>query len=133
MEQFKNGKIKILVATDVASRGIHVEDITHVINYDLPQEPEHYIHRMGRTGRAGATGTSISFADEMSSFFIPNIEEVLGHKITCEYPSEELEKELPKPLPPKKRKPRPQHKKRRSFKGRHRKPYRKPRNNIPKQ
>ncbi|MCP4023498.1 MAG: DEAD/DEAH box helicase, partial [Desulfobacteraceae bacterium] len=63
LNDFKKGKIKILVATDVAARGLHIEDISHVINYDLPQEPEHYIHRIGRTGRAGAKGTSISFAD----------------------------------------------------------------------
>lgn len=132
LNNFKNGRINILVATDVAARGLHIENISHVINYDLPQEPEHYIHRIGRTGRAGATGTSISFADEMSSFFIPNIEEVLGYKISCEYPSEDLEKELPQPLPPKKRRPKPQYKKKRSFKGKHRKPYRKPRNNKPR-
>lgn len=97
LNNFKDGKINILVATDVAARGLHIENISHVINYDLPQEPEHYIHRIGRTGRAGATGTSVSFADEMSSFFIPKIEEVLGNKIECEYPSEELDKPLPKP------------------------------------
>ncbi len=95
LEDFRQGKIRILVATDVAARGLHVDDISHVINYDLPNEPEHYIHRIGRTGRAGATGTAISFADEMSSFFIPEIEELLEHKIVCEYPSDELEKELP--------------------------------------
>jgi ATP-dependent RNA helicase RhlB len=97
LNNFKNGKTNILVATDVAARGLHINDISHVINYDLPHEPEHYIHRIGRTGRAGATGTSISFADEMSSFFISKIEEVLGNKIECEYPSEELDKPLPKP------------------------------------
>ncbi len=96
---FKNGTINILVATDVAARGLHIEGISHVINYDLPHEPEAYVHRIGRTGRAGALGTSISFADEMSSFFIPKIEEVLGNKIICEYPSDELDKELPKPKP----------------------------------
>jgi len=108
LNNFKNGKINILVATDVAARGLHIDDISHVINYDLPYEPEHYIHRIGRTGRAGATGISISFADEMSSFFIPKIEEVLGNKIECEYPSEELDKPLPKPQKkhyPQKRKP----------------------------
>lgn len=106
LNQFKNGSISILVATDVAARGLHIENISHVINYDLPQEPEHYIHRIGRTGRAGASGTSISFADEFSSFFIPQIEEVLGHKIECEYPSDALEAPLPKPSAPKKpRKP----------------------------
>ena len=128
LNDFKNGNINLLVATDVAARGLHVKDISHVINYDLPQEPEHYIHRIGRTGRAGATGTSISFADEMSSFFIPNIEEVLGHKIECEYPSESLEKPLPKPLPKSRPKPfkkqysksKPKYNKNRSFKGKQR-------------
>ena len=115
LDNFKNGKINILVATDVAARGLHIKGISHVINYDLPQEPDHYIHRIGRTGRAGAKGVSISFADEMSSFFIPQIEEVLGNKIKCEYPSEELDKPLP---PPKKKyKPRPNPKKRKPFKG----------------
>ena len=99
LDQFKNGTIKILVATDVAARGLHVENISHVVNYDMPFEPEHYIHRIGRTGRAGATGTSVSFADEMSSFQIPQIEAVLGHKLRCEYPSEALEQPLPKPGP----------------------------------
>lgn len=99
LNQFKNSTINILVATDVAARGLHIENISHVVNYDMPFEPEHYIHRIGRTGRAGAAGTSISFADEMSSFQIPQIEAVLGHKITCEYPSKSLEQPLPKPLP----------------------------------
>ena len=118
LDSFKNGSINILVATDVAARGLHIKNISHVINYDLPYEPEHYIHRIGRTGRAGATGTSISFADEMSSFFIPKIEEVLGNKIECEYPSEALDKPLPKPV--KKYHSKPQHKKRKPFKGKHR-------------
>ena len=101
LNRFKKGHIQILVATDVAARGLHIEDISHVINYDLPFEPEHYIHRIGRTGRAGNTGTSISFADETSSFLIPGIEEVLGHSVTCEYVPEELETPLP-PVPEKK-------------------------------
>ncbi|HCY83803.1 MAG TPA: ATP-dependent RNA helicase RhlB, partial [Desulfobacteraceae bacterium] len=99
LNQFKDGSINVLVATDVAARGLHIENISHVVNYDLPIEPEHYIHRIGRTGRAGATGTSISFADEMSSFQIPKIEEVLGNKVSCEYPTEALEADLPKPAP----------------------------------
>ena len=125
LNNFKNGRINLLVATDVAARGLHIKDISHVINYDLPYEPEHYIHRIGRTGRAGATGTSISFADEMSSFFIPKIEEVLGNKIDCEYPSEALDKPLPKPT--KKYPSKPKYsKKRKPFKGKHRpKQYRK--------
>ncbi len=125
LEAFKNGKINILVATDVAARGLHIEDISHVINYDLPYEPEHYIHRIGRTGRAGSKGISISFADEMSSFFIPKIEEVLGNKIECEYPSEDLDKPLPRPQKKYVSKPKPAPKKRRPFKGK-RRPYRKP-------
>ncbi|WP_287125216.1 DEAD/DEAH box helicase [Desulfobacter sp.] len=99
LNRFKTGDLNVLVATDVAARGLHIENISHVINYDLPLEPEHYIHRIGRTGRAGATGTSISFADEMSSFQIPKIEEVLGHKISCEYPTGVLEANLPAPVP----------------------------------
>ncbi len=119
LDDFKAGKINLLVATDVAARGLHIKNISHVINYDLPYEPEHYIHRIGRTGRAGATGTSISFADEMSSFFIPKIEEVLGNKIECEYPSEALDKPLPKPV--KKYHSKPKYsKKRKPFKGKHR-------------
>lgn len=128
LNNFKNGRINILVATDVAARGLHIENISHVVNYDLPQEPEHYIHRIGRTGRAGATGTSISFADEMSSFFIPQIEKVLGHKIECEYPSEALESPLPKPKPISKQKPKSNNppKRRRPYNGK-KKPYRGPR------
>ena len=99
LNRFKTGDLNFLVATDVAARGLHIENISHVINYDLPIEPEHYIHRIGRTGRAGATGTSISFADEMSSFQIPKIEEVLGHKVSCEYPTAALEADLPTPAP----------------------------------
>ena len=119
LDNFKNSRINILVATDVAARGLHIEGISHVINYDLPYEPEHYIHRIGRTGRAGATGISISFADEMSSFFIPQIEEVLGNKIECEYPSEELDKPLPKPK--KKYVPqKPNYQKKKTFKGKRR-------------
>ena len=64
MERFKNGQIKILLATDVASRGIHVEDISHVINYDIPQDAENYVHRIGRTARAGKTGKAITLACE---------------------------------------------------------------------
>lgn len=99
LNQFKTGGINVLVATDVAARGLHIENISHVINYDLPLEPEHYIHRIGRTGRAGATGTSVSFADEMSSFQLPKIEAVLGHKVNCEYPTDVLEADLPTPAP----------------------------------
>ena len=89
MEQFKDGRIKILVATDVASRGIHVEDITHVINYDLPQDAENYIHRIGRTARAGQTGKSISLACERYVFHLEAVEEMLGYKIPVLWPEED--------------------------------------------
>ncbi len=90
LNDFKEGKIKVLVATDVASRGIHVDDISHVINYTLPQDPEDYVHRIGRTGRAGATGISISFASEDDSFNIPAIENYIGKKFDCVYPEDKL-------------------------------------------
>ena len=97
LENFRDGKIKILVATDVAGRGIHIESISHVINYHLPHDPENYVHRIGRTGRAGESGISISFACEDESFSIPAIEEYLDDKLECVYPDEELLKELPEP------------------------------------
>jgi ATP-dependent RNA helicase RhlB len=90
LEDFKSGKLKVLVATDVAGRGIHVEGVSHVVNYNLPEDPEDYVHRIGRTGRAGATGTSISFASEDDAFLLPDIEKLLGHKLDCEHPPEEL-------------------------------------------
>jgi len=90
LEQFRTGKIRVLVATDVAGRGIHVDNIDCVINYDLPEIAHDYVHRIGRTGRAGAIGSSISFADEDNSFALIAIEDLIGHKITCELPSEEL-------------------------------------------
>ncbi|MEJ2037839.1 MAG: DEAD/DEAH box helicase [Desulfosarcinaceae bacterium] len=95
LEDFKAGKIKVLVATDVAGRGIHIEGMDHVINYTLPRDPEDYVHRIGRTGRAGASGTSISFADEGDSFFIPAIEELIGHQLPCDHPDESLLEPLP--------------------------------------
>ncbi|MDX1708650.1 MAG: helicase-related protein, partial [Desulfobacterales bacterium] len=86
MEQFKNGKIKILVATDVASRGIHVEDISHVINYDLPQDSENYVHRIGRTARAGKTGNAFALACEDYVYHLEPLEEMLGYKIPVVWP-----------------------------------------------
>lgn len=89
MEGFKSGRIKILVATDVASRGIHVEDISHVINYDLPQDAENYIHRIGRTARAGKTGHAISMACEKYVFHLEAIEDLIGAKIPVEWPADD--------------------------------------------
>ena len=90
LKKFKEGRIKILVATDVAGRGIHVEGVTHVVNYNLPEDPEDYVHRIGRTGRAGATGTSISFASEDDAFLLPDLEKLLGEKISCSHPPADL-------------------------------------------
>ena len=90
LEDFREGRVPVVVATDVAGRGLHVEGIEHVINYNLPHDPEDYVHRIGRTGRAGATGTSISFACEEESFAIPDIEKFLGRPLACTQPEEEL-------------------------------------------
>ena len=90
LQQFKDGEINCLVATDVAGRGIHVKGISHVVNYTLPEEPDDYVHRIGRTGRAGATGTSISFACEDDAFLLPDIEAELAMKLPCEQPPAEL-------------------------------------------
>jgi len=89
MERFKKGQIKILVATDVASRGIHVEDISHVINYDIPQDSENYVHRIGRTARAGKTGTAISLACEEYVFHLEPLEAMLGYKIPVVWAEED--------------------------------------------
>ena len=97
LEDFRSGRIQVLVATDVAGRGIHVAGIGHVINYNLPHDPEDYVHRIGRTGRAGATGTSISFACEDEAFAIPELEKFLGRELECIQPEDEL---LQPPPPP---------------------------------
>ncbi len=90
LEDFRSGRLRVLVATDVAGRGIHVDDISHVVNFTLPEDPDDYVHRIGRTGRAGTTGVSISFAGEDDSYALPGIEALLGHKIQCETPTEDL-------------------------------------------
>ena len=89
MERFKNGQIKILIATDVASRGIHVEDISHVVNYDLPQDSENYVHRVGRTARAGKTGSALSLACEEYVLHLEPLESMLGYKIPVVWPEDE--------------------------------------------
>jgi ATP-dependent RNA helicase RhlB len=90
LESFKSGAVKVLVATDVAGRGIHVNGVSHVINYTLPEEPEDYVHRIGRTGRAGETGTSISFACEDDAFLLEPIEKLLDMKLSCTMPDDDL-------------------------------------------
>lgn len=124
LENFKTGKIRVLVATDVAGRGIHIEGVSHVVNYTLPYEAEDYVHRIGRTGRAGVSGTSVSFADENDSFYIPDIEEFIGDKLHCIQPEDEWLK-LPTPPPinrsSKSRKPKP--KSSRTYQHRGKRPY----------
>jgi len=96
LEDFKNKKVRALVATDVAGRGIHIEGMDHVINYTLPRDPEDYVHRIGRTGRAGSPGTSVSFADEEDAFYLPPIEKFMGRELNCIQPEDEW---LTKPVP----------------------------------
>ncbi len=90
LEGFREGAIRIIVATDVAGRGIHVEGITHVVNYDLPYEAQDYVHRIGRTGRAGQEGRAISFACEERSFVIPDIEEFINRELPIKHPDPEM-------------------------------------------
>ena len=111
LENFRDGKIRVLVATDVASRGIHVEAISHVINYNMPHDVEEYVHRIGRTGRAGASGISITFADEEDSHELPKLEEFLGKKVECVYPDEHLLAPIPEIYP----KPAPEKRERKEF------------------
>lgn len=88
--EFKAGQLPILVATDVASRGLHIEGVSHVVNYDLPQNPEDYVHRIGRTARAGASGKAITLADEVFVTGLEPLEKMLGYKIPVEWPDESL-------------------------------------------
>ncbi len=89
LERFKKGQIAILVATDVASRGLHVEDVTHVINYEVPQDPEEYVHRIGRTARAGKEGKAITLCGEDDVYALENVEKLLGQKIPVIWPEED--------------------------------------------
>ena len=97
LKQFTDGDLDILVATDVAARGLHISDVTHVFNYDLPDDREDYVHRIGRTGRAGESGVSISFACEEYAMNLPAIEEYIGHFIPVSQYETEALLELPKP------------------------------------
>jgi ATP-dependent RNA helicase RhlB len=81
MKDFHSGQLAVLIATDVASRGLHIPDVSHVFNYDLPQDRADYVHRIGRTARAGAEGDAISFACEDYAVCLPEIEEYIGHEI----------------------------------------------------
>jgi ATP-dependent RNA helicase RhlB len=84
LREFHEGKLAVLIATDVASRGLHIPDVSHVFNYDLPQDCADYVHRIGRTARAGADGDAISFGCEEYAIALPDIEKYIGHKIPVE-------------------------------------------------
>ena len=104
MQQFKAGEVKILVATDVASRGIHVEDIDLVINYDIPQDPEDYVHRIGRTGRLGKSGRSITLACETYVYHLEAVEAFIGEKIKVEWAEDDwYEKDQARPSRPRRK------------------------------
>ncbi|MGL5335383.1 MAG: ATP-dependent RNA helicase RhlB [Enterovibrio sp.] len=99
LQQFTQGNLDLLVATDVAARGLHIPKVTHVFNYDLPDDCEDYVHRIGRTGRAGASGHSISFACEEYAINLPGIETYIGHSIAVsDYDPNALLSDLPPPL-----------------------------------
>ncbi len=97
VREFKEGSLPILVATDVASRGLHVEGVTHVVNYDLPQDPEDYVHRIGRTARAGASGKALSLACETYVEALESIEKLIGFKLPVVHVEDDM---LQKPVPP---------------------------------
>jgi ATP-dependent RNA helicase RhlB len=98
---FQSGDLPVLIGTDVASRGLHIPDVEYVINYDLPQDAEDYVHRIGRTARAGAAGNAISFGCETYAISLPDIEDYIGHKIpVANYSAEDLPEIVrPKPRP----------------------------------
>ena len=97
LKQFQTGELPVLVATDVAARGLHIPEVSHVFNFDLPQDAEDYVHRIGRTARAGAKGDAISFACEDFSYSLPEIEAYIGHKIESAAVGSEIMVEKPNP------------------------------------
>jgi ATP-dependent RNA helicase RhlB len=103
LKRFHDGEIPILVATDVAARGLHIPDVTHVINFDLPQDAEDYVHRIGRTARLGARGEAISFACENYAFHLPEIEAYIGYPIPMEQAEVDVLPRLERAPPPPKR------------------------------
>ena len=104
LENFREGRTRVLVATDIAARGIDVEGITHVINFDIPNEPESYVHRIGRTARAGATGTAIAFCQADERRFLQDIERLIGEEIPV-VDGHPYESDVPRDLMPKFQKP----------------------------
>jgi len=98
LKEFQDGKLPVLIATDVAARGLHVPDVSHVFNYDLPQDAEDYVHRIGRTARVGKDGDAISFACENFVYSLPEIESYIGHKIPVEAVPADCVAELKPPV-----------------------------------
>src|SRR5215510_7348753 len=90
LQEFKDGTLPILVATDVASRGLHIDGVTHVVNYDLPLDPEDYVHRVGRTARAGASGKAVSLACEDYVQGLEAIEAYIGFKLPHDFPDDAM-------------------------------------------
>jgi ATP-dependent RNA helicase RhlB len=107
LRDFHNGDLAVLIGTDVASRGLHIPDVSHVFNFDLPQDAADYVHRIGRTARAGAEGDAISFACEEYAVSLPEIEEYIGHKIPFSPIAAELLATDVKPGKPSEHSPRP--------------------------
>jgi len=97
LSDFQENKITLLIATDVAARGLHIADVSHVINYDLPQDVEDYVHRIGRTARFGASGVAISFICEEYAYSMPDIEEYIEQKIPVLPITDDLLAEVVKP------------------------------------
>lgn len=100
LREFKTGELPFLIATDVASRGLHIENVTHVFNYDVPQDPEDYVHRIGRTARAGASGKAITLACETYVMALEAIEALIGFRLPAVHVEDDM---LVKPVPPKHR------------------------------
>jgi ATP-dependent RNA helicase RhlB len=102
LDEFRDGRLPILVATDVASRGLHIEGVTHVVNYDLPQDAEDYVHRIGRTARVGAEGKAITLACEQYVYSLEAIHQLIGYEIPSVFAPDELYKQV---LPRSRRRP----------------------------
>jgi len=103
LKSFQDGELPVLICTDVASRGLHVDGVSHVINYDLPTDCEDYVHRIGRTARAGEAGDSISFACENFAMSLPDIEDYIGHRLPMESITDDMLMDIKIPPKPERR------------------------------
>jgi ATP-dependent RNA helicase RhlE len=109
LNNFKTGRTRVLIATDIAARGIDVDNLSHVVNYEMPNVPETYVHRIGRTGRAGAKGIAFSFCDAEEKPFLADIQKLIGKKIPlAENNPFEYTGKIPPPAPKPARNPRPE-------------------------